>query len=421
MCWGRTKVLRRLPEIALLLLGWINGLGGLHPSWAGIHSGRKFRRRGIQHTIGSLHEEPGPQGVTMTQHFGFVRWAGLFWLCLLVGGCGNIGPKTIPRDRFDYADAIATSWKDQMLLNMVRLRYADVPVFLEIGSIINQYTVEGEVSAEADIISGAGVESGTVGATGRYVNRPTITYDLLRGDEFARSLLRPIPPDTVFSLIQAGWPVDFVLGIGVRSLNGVPNTSATLAPGQAADNRFQVLLGAMRRIQDSGTIGVRVERESGSDASVLFFSRGDTGPIADDRRLVREILGLDSARGEYKLVFGTLPRTAQEIAVLSRSMLEILVELGAQIAVPSQHVAQRRVAETTRVATTIGDYPLIRVQSAAVQPTDAFVAVRYRNYWYWIDDRDYSSKRMFTLLMILFSVAETGTPGNAPVITVPAG
>jgi len=338
--------------------------------------------------------------------------------CLLIGGCSNIGAKTIPGDRFDYANAIATSWKDQMLLNMVRLRYADVPVFLEIGSIINQYTLEGEINAEADLVSGSGVDSGVVGASGRYIERPTITYNLLQGEEFSHSLLRPIPPETIFSLIQAGWPVDFVLGIGVRSLNGVPNQSARAAPGQAADGRFQMLLGAMRRIQDSGTIGVRVQRER---AGVLFFPRGDTGPVAEDRRLVREMLGLDSSTGEYTLVFGTLPRNGQEIAVLSRSMLEILVELGGQITVPPQHVAQRRVSATNPGHAGSGDHPLIRVQSSVGRPADVFVAVRYRDYWYWIDDRDYASKRMFTLLMILFSVAETGATGNAPVITIPAG
>ena len=36
-------------------------------------------------------------------------------------------------------------------------------------------------------------------------------------------------------------------------------------------------------------------------------------------------------------------------------------------------------------------------------PRDVFCAIRYRDNWYWIDNRDFASKRVFTLLMTFFS------------------
>ena len=66
-------------------------------------------------------------------------------LVLLIG-CSHIGPKTVPRDRFDYNTAIADSWKEQTLLNIVKLRYADMPLLGEVASVVSGYTLEGSVN-----------------------------------------------------------------------------------------------------------------------------------------------------------------------------------------------------------------------------------------------------------------------------------
>ena len=49
----------------------------------------------------------------------------------------------------------------------------------------------------------------------------------------------------------------------------------------------------------------------------------------------------------------------------------------------------------------------------------ACTAVRYRDMWFWIDDRDLNSKRMFAFVMLLFSLTETGGDQRAPIVTVP--
>ena len=67
----------------------------------------------------------------------------------LIVGCTTMGPTTIPRDRFDYAAAISESWKNQMLLNLVKARYSDAPVFLDIASAINSYSLETDVNVAA--------------------------------------------------------------------------------------------------------------------------------------------------------------------------------------------------------------------------------------------------------------------------------
>ena len=55
--------------------------------------------------------------------------------------CRSIGPPTVSRDRIDYLTAIGNSWKQQTLLKIVKLRYGDIPVFLEITQAIAGYQI----------------------------------------------------------------------------------------------------------------------------------------------------------------------------------------------------------------------------------------------------------------------------------------
>jgi hypothetical protein len=86
-------------------------------------------------------------------------------------------------------------------------------------------------------------------------------------------------------------------------------------------------------------------------------------------------------------------------------------------------VAEQRAAPTLLDDKDIaGDLPpLIRIQSDSDEPADAFVVVKYRDHSFWIDDRDFKSKKMFSFLMFLFTLAETGAPQQAPVLTIPTG
>ena len=64
----------------------------------------------------------------------------------------RVGPQTVPRDRFDYGAAVKRSWQEQLLVNLVRLRYLDTPVFLDVDQIVAQYTLNGAVSMSTGLV-----------------------------------------------------------------------------------------------------------------------------------------------------------------------------------------------------------------------------------------------------------------------------
>jgi hypothetical protein len=344
-----------------------------------------------------------------------------------MAGCTSIGPSTVTRDRFDYTGAVAESWKSQMLLNLVKLRYGDTPVFLDVGQIVSGYTMQGTFSALGTVFSTSGVVPGvpnssvTLGAQGQFTDRPTITYTPLAGERFARSLMTPVPPAALLSLIQAGNPADVVMRLTVNVVNGLHNRFGGELRARPADPEFHLLLERLRRIQLSGGIGLRVRRVDREEAVLMTFRGKLDASIQAEVLAVRQLLGLDPSGTEFQVVYGSVAATDTQIAILSRSILEILIDLSSFIAVPEAHVADHRVTPTAELE--VGPSgpirPLIRIESAPERPADAFLAVPYRGYWFWIDDRDMGSKRLFTFLMFIFTLVETGGKEGAPVLTIP--
>ena len=344
-------------------------------------------------------------------------------IALNLAGCASFGPPSVDRDRFDYINAVASSWKQQTLLNIVKMRYADTPVFLDVGQIISGYQLEGTVSVVGTLNSASALgDVLSLGTAGRYTDRPTITYTPLTGAHFMHVLMTPIPPPALFMLIEQGWPIDMLMQIGVQRINGISNSQSG-ARGKAANPDFGRLLMAFQRLQASGALGLRVEvsRESKQEGTIMTISQKNLPPeIQADRDLVRRLLGVRPDLQDFKVVYGGVSNKDDVVAIQTRSGLQILAQLGANVEVPPEHIAERRtyppIPEPGGSAQPLP--PLIRIHADKSQPADAFAAVKYRDYWYWIDDRDFRSKGIFTFLMIIMTLAETGEKVQAPVVTI---
>jgi hypothetical protein len=348
-------------------------------------------------------------------------------IALFLSGCASMGPGTIGRDRIDYDQAVTESWQRQLLLNLVKLRYGDTPFFLDVASITNSYGLETQVSLTAgwweNVIGAGASNSQSLGAAGRYTDKPTITYNPLLGHRFTRSLMTPIQPGVVVSLIQSGWAADAVLRVMVTSVNGVQNRFGAGARARGADPEFYRICSALRRIQALGAVGMRVDRVKDQEWAVMTLAQGKvTAEMEQDQHAVREILGLRQDLKNIRIVFGSAPRNDEEIAMVTRSMLEILTDLAASIDVPPSHVEEGRTPGTRKFDTDDqgGFRPLVRILSGPQRPDDAFVAIPYRGHWFWVEDRDHPSKGMFSFLLILMSLSDVDPGKGAPIITIPA-
>ena len=339
-------------------------------------------------------------------------------LCLLATtSCVSMGPKTIPTDQFNYNAAIASSSNEQLLLNVVRLRYSEAPVFLKVSSVINQYARTASVGASAGANTAlTGENTAGVSGSAAWWDRPTITYAPLSGKEFATNLLTPLPAESLFQLLQTGWPPDLVFRIAVISINGIENEVARPGRRRDADPRFLELLELWNRLRAQQALGMRIEKGEEKKVVLFFPEKALDEQTRSDRAKFRELLGLDPRASEFRLVSGLIPAKPDEVAVLTGSIWDVMVSLAWRFDVPPEHVEQGRTGETFRAARP--GPPLIQVKYDRERPAEASVAVFSRGYWFYIDDRDRDSKGAFSFLQLLLSLAETGTVGAGPLVTI---
>jgi hypothetical protein len=187
------------------------------------------------------------------------------------------------------------------------------------------------------------------------------------------------------------------------------------------DPDFIELLARMRRVQQSGMIGMRVQAVEKQLTTVLYFRKDISPEIAEDSAWVRKKLGLNPQAYEFNVVYGAVPQNENEIALLTRSVMEILVQMASTVEVSEEDVQQNRTYAVAKTKDPLAELVGVRVRSGKEKPVDAFVSILYRDKWFWIEDTDFRSKQVFSALLTIVSLMEADRGVGQPVITVPTG
>ncbi len=345
---------------------------------------------------------------------------------LLLGGCASIGPGSVTRDRFDYNVALTDSWKRQVLLNVVKLRYVEPISFVDVGQIVSAYTMESGASlsgTRTGYDKPTTLDNYSVNAqlSGKYTDRPTITYTPLTGKTFLKSVMQPIPVQNIMQNIQSGVSADILLTTSASTINGLRNEGVTTAGFRPADGRFLRVVGLLRSLQLAGMLRINMHGKNSAEGSVtLGFPKGELPQeVRAQIDEFKALLGLDPTKNSFRVVGGHGSDDPGEIAINCYAIMQILASLSIRVDVPEADMKAGRA--TPGLPTESGRLnPLgAHIRSGDGEPQKPFTSVRFREHWFWVDDSDMATKRLFSFILMAFTLTDDSKHDSQVQLTVP--
>ena len=389
-------------------------------------------------------------------------------LSALLTGC-SVGPGSLQRDHPRYTQALREIQDEHRLMNLVRLRYMETPVFLQVTSINTTYNVSANANASVADLSEIGTSTGA-GVGGSYGETPTFTYSLPASAEFFGRMVAPLSAEQLGPLTMSG--AGGFLRLGLKRVNRLENISSYTGwtaekPGSYAE--FEEALDLVRVLERAGLIDFTYNRTNTHASSpfdelgehslipeaeqigVRFFKNEDgqwiahatktvpflrfAGSSANDSRALRlrELLNLDPEKYSFPIVDVNFAPTERiriaadrpaaafdpeakfgEIVIVNRSMFEILGIASRSVQVPDEHLQAGLAAPDEDV---LGD--LLSIRNSASEPKNSAIAVQHKGTWFYIAANDLNSKATFLRLNALFEVTAGRVAGTDPILTIP--
>ncbi len=391
-----------------------------------------------------------------------MRVTALFGICLTLSGC-FYGPQGLHLTRPEYNDVLKRSAEEEMLLNIVRLKYRESPEFLGVPSVIESLSFGGGAGGNAGF-SPHRLTSWGLNGNASFRESPTISYAPLQDEQFNRRLLSPISLEVLDLLAETGWDVSRVFRLITKNINDVDN--ATTAGGPTPDHapeyvNFVAATQMMRVLQsrrqleithiqvskdklaeaeddkpadtDDGNSPVKEKQKKAEQVGLRIAKEALNSP---QTKAIKEIFHLGELEEPGQSDPGFVPFLAattgqienrgkqhDEMHISNRSFLEVMYFLSQGICIPNEHYERGLITITQDQAGNVFDWDevtggLMRVYVSESEPNDAAVAVEYRGYWYYIYDSDLNSKSTFNLLLELYNIAiRGGAVGQTPVLT----
>jgi len=339
-------------------------------------------------------------------------------------GCAVVGPTSISMGRADYNEAINSTEDAQMLMSIVRGRYGETFSLLAVTGVAANV----RFGTNAGVNIGFGPDESYAGnlvpfSGGlAYEENPTITYAPVQGEQYLRQLLSPIPLDILLLLLRSVTDPSHILTLLVKKINDLQNPDFLPKPSNEPEPRFMRFIEVTTELLKAGVMQWVEDprKEVAFDALISDYAPKYTQAV----REYLALLGLPLPADESKAIvlpvyFAVKGSELGGIGISTRSTLNLIEILRAAIELPQEH---------NRPGLAINYPPMglagkdIRIRTSSVKPKTASLAVKYRGYWFYIEETDQPTKLFFWYVRIFWSVSITSSAEArtaAPLLTIP--
>jgi hypothetical protein len=352
------------------------------------------------------------------------------FVAALLAGCAAFSGSLLKETRGSLNETAAQTGAEQMLRNIVRLRYGDSPYFLDLGSVSTSATVSANLTMSA--FGTLGLDPTLSLSPGVGMSQtPSFVLQPLAGEKFAKQLLRPLDLRTLALLRAAGFGLREILLVFADAINGVPNApSATLfAPSEAPDwSRFRRAADLIERLEARGWLHLGVDSAAappppGGDL-VLSVSFDAAAAASDEFRELVKLLNLEPAALTYRVAVAAAGGGGRNIALRPRSILAAMRFLSKGVVVPAATLAAGEVPVLMAADGTAFDWNrmlqgVMRIPSRSDEPAERHVGVHAHGQWFYIDSRDLASKQTFALLETAYALQAGDVPPITTILTLP--
>jgi hypothetical protein len=342
----------------------------------------------------------------------------------MLAGCAMVGPPSIRNGRSVYNEAINDTNNQQLLMVMIRERYSENASLLAVSSVTANFSVRTSTGVQFGF-GNEGNYSGNLvpfSASAAYEENPTVSYAPVEGQKYLRQLTSPVSLSILVPLSESAVFPDTVVTALIGRVNDLANPlfmSSTSAPDPAFA-RFAELTSLLGRAEVLSW--VNESGHGGGYALVIHHFRPDYE--ADVGELLR-LLGLPGPSPDADLIVipvsqGPGAGSGEKIVITTRSVYDLVEIFSAAVDIPPKDI-ERGAAINYPPASPLGKS--LHIRHARSKPENAYVAVKHRDWWYYIDSTDQPTKRFFQLLTVLWSatIAEsTAKVQKAPILMLPA-
>jgi hypothetical protein len=368
------------------------------------------------------------RSIQMRRHRGLMNKVKFFALLTAVSlltflsGCAQLGPQVLVSGRPQYNMAVQETESQQILLNIVRQRYRDPVLFLDVTSISSGFNREASAGLSGN--TGSSDLGGVLG--GRISESPFITYAPNTGEAFVRQMMTPLDIYTLALIVQAGWSIERTLLIVGDSVNQLRNTPTDDNP-QTGYLKFHEAVSSLRDLQRDGKLSLGAEQTPDDEEAQLSLV---VAPDSVDSEAFHRACGALKVACDgrpLKLQHAIGAALDDETMVLAtRSLFSSMFFLSQGVVVPEEDVSRGFVSRSSIVAGGPFDEvgtgeSLFKVLSSDEEPEHAAVKIFYRDSWFYIADDDSSSKVTFALVSMIMMLQSGNAAKITPLITIPVG